>query len=80
MTMLVFAAMAVLESNAKASDFIQGTDTRCAFVSINSIRQGEQVAPLWQRMNATVDFACRKVWGQALSRCVFPLKIARNRR
>ena len=51
------------ESNAKASDFIQGTDTRCAFVSINSIRQGEQVAPLWQRMNATVDFACRKVWG-----------------
>jgi len=31
--------------------------TRCAFVSTNSITQGEQVAPLWRRMNAEIDFA-----------------------
>jgi type I restriction-modification system DNA methylase subunit len=30
----------------KATEFIQGTNIRCAFVSTNSITQGEQVAPL----------------------------------
>lgn len=44
---------------AKANDLIQGTDTHCAFVSTNSITQGEQVAPLWKRMNAEIDFAYR---------------------
>jgi len=32
----------------KASDFIQGTNIKVAFVSTNSITQGEQVAPMWQ--------------------------------
>lgn len=31
----------------KAADFIQGTDCECAFVSTNSITQGEQVGVLW---------------------------------
>jgi hypothetical protein len=31
----------------KASTFIRGTDIRCAFVSTNSITQGEQVSILW---------------------------------
>lgn len=44
---------------AKANDLIQGTRTRCAFVSTNSITQGEQVAPLRKRLNATIDFAWR---------------------
>ena len=43
----------------KANDLIQGTATRCAFVSTNSITQGEQVAPLWQSLNATINFAYR---------------------
>lgn len=32
----------------KASDFIQGTKIKCAFVSTNSITQGEQVGILWE--------------------------------
>ena len=44
---------------AKASDLIQGTRTHCAFVSTNSITQGEQVAPLWKRLQVTIDFAWR---------------------
>ena len=43
----------------KVSDLIQGTATRCAFVSTNSITQGEQVAPLWKSLNAEIDFAYR---------------------
>ncbi len=43
----------------KANDLIQGTSTRCAFVSTNSITQGEQVALLWKNMNAEIDFAYR---------------------
>ncbi|MFO7534400.1 MAG: DNA methyltransferase [Kiritimatiellia bacterium] len=31
----------------KAADYIQGTHIRCAFVSTNSITQGEQVGILW---------------------------------
>ena len=34
----------------KASQFIQGTNIRCAFVSTNSITQGEQVGILWQEL------------------------------
>ena len=43
----------------KASDLIQGTDTRCAFVSTNSITQGEQVGALWKSLNVEIDFAYR---------------------
>lgn len=34
----------------KAAKFIQGTAIRCAFVSTNSIAQGEQVGILWNEM------------------------------
>jgi hypothetical protein len=34
----------------KASQFIQGTHIRCAFVSTNSITQGEQVGIIWQEL------------------------------
>ena len=44
---------------AKANDLMRGTATRCAFVSTNSITQGEQVAPIWRRMDAEIDFAYR---------------------
>ena len=43
----------------KANDLIQGTSTHCAFVSTNSITQGEQVSLLWQNLNAVIDFAYR---------------------
>ena len=43
----------------KANDIIQGTATCCAFVSTNSITQGEQVAALWKNLNAEIDFAYR---------------------
>lgn len=46
----------------KTADFIQGSDTRCAFVSTNSICQGEQVPNLWKPLFAQgihIDFACR---------------------
>lgn len=32
----------------KAAQYLQGTDIRCAFVSTNSISQGEQVGILWR--------------------------------
>ncbi len=34
----------------KAAQFIQNTVVKCAFVSTNSIAQGEQVAILWGEM------------------------------
>ena len=34
----------------KAAKFIDGTDIHAAFVSTNSITQGEQVAPLWKKL------------------------------
>ena len=43
----------------KASDFIQASKIRCAFVATNSITQGEQVAPLWKNLNVHIDFAYR---------------------
>ena len=47
----------------KATDLIQGSATRCAFVSTNSISQGEQVATLWkplmERNHVVIDFAYR---------------------
>lgn len=44
----------------KAAEYTQGTHARCAFVSTNSICQGEQVANVWKPIFATgirIDFA-----------------------
>lgn len=45
----------------KTAELIQGTNIRCAFVATNSITQGEQVAPLWQKLlqqyHMHIDFA-----------------------
>ena len=47
----------------KASDFIYGTKTKCAFVSTNSITQGEIVARFWRFLNIDILFAYRTfVW------------------
>ena len=47
----------------KAIRYIVGTSCRCAFVSTNSITQGEQVPILWkffyEQYNVTIDFAYR---------------------
>ena len=47
----------------KAAKFMQGTSVRTAFVSTNSITQGEQVAsvwkPLYERFGIHIDFAWR---------------------
>ncbi|MBR3622104.1 MAG: class I SAM-dependent DNA methyltransferase, partial [Selenomonadaceae bacterium] len=47
----------------KAAEFMQGTTITAAFVSTNSITQGEQVAdvwkPLYERFNVRIDFAHR---------------------
>ena len=46
----------------KAANMMQGTDVACAFVSTNSITQGEQVANLWQplmRQGIVIHFAHR---------------------
>ena len=51
----------------KAAEYIQGTTIRCAFVSTNSITQGEQVSVLWgylfHRYRIKLHFAHRTfVW------------------
>lgn len=47
----------------KANDHMANTKIRCAFVSTNSITQGEQVAPLWKVLNVQIIFAYRTfVW------------------
>ena len=47
----------------KTAGIIQGTDTKAAFVSTNSITQGEQVTALWKPLfgdyNIKIDFAWR---------------------
>lgn len=47
----------------KAADFMRNTNIRTAFVSTNSITQGEQVADVWQplyeRFGIQIDFAHR---------------------
>lgn len=64
----------------KAAKYIQNTDIRAAFVSTNSICQGEQVKPLWDKIlnvyNIKIDFAYRTFkWsndakGKAAVHCV----------
>lgn len=51
----------------KAAEYVQGTNARCAFVSTNSISQGEQPAVLWGelygRYRMSIHFAHRTfVW------------------
>lgn len=51
----------------KAAKMVQGTQTKCAFVSTNSITQGEQVSevwrPLFEKIGICFDFAYRTfVW------------------
>ena len=41
------------------SDFIQGSKIQCAFVSTNSITQGETVPQLWKFLNVNINFAHR---------------------
>jgi hypothetical protein len=55
----------------KASDYIPGTGIRCAFVSTNSISQGEQVGVLWSYLfqrGAKIHFAHRTfIWSNEAS-------------
>ena len=56
----------------KAAQFMQGTNIRAAFVSTNSITQGEQVAgawePLYKQFGIHIDFAYRTFkWGSEAS-------------
>ena len=51
----------------KAAELIKGTKTKCAFVSTNSITQGEQVSALWKlvfnKFYVQIDFAYRTfIW------------------
>ena len=77
----------------KASQFIQNTNIYCAFVSTNSISQGEQVGILWQelynRYKVKIYFAHRtfscsnEAKGNAAVHCViigFGLKDIENKR
>ncbi|MBR1806177.1 MAG: class I SAM-dependent DNA methyltransferase [Selenomonadaceae bacterium] len=46
----------------KSADFIRGTKIRCAFVSTNSVCQGESVGTLWKKLfdgGIHIDFARR---------------------
>jgi len=65
---------------AKAAKHIQGTQIRCAFVSTNSITQGEQVGILWNELlkkyGIKIHFAhqtfkwSNEAWGKAAVYCV----------
>jgi len=47
----------------KANDFMKNSKTRAAFVSTNSISQGEQVGTLWNILDVKIDFAYRTfIW------------------
>lgn len=54
---------------AKAAKTVQGTTIRCAFVSTNSICQGQSVPSVWKPlfgMGVHIDFACRSFrWDSA---------------
>ena len=52
----------------KANDFIQGTKIECAFVSTNSIAQGETVARFYSQLNYKISFAYQSfVWSSEAS-------------
>lgn len=47
----------------KAVDFMKNSNTRAAFVSTNSVAQGEQVGQLWSLLDCHIDFAHRPfIW------------------
>ena len=47
----------------KSADLIQGTNIRCAFVSTNSITQGQQASSIWPRLPIKRIFAHRTfIW------------------
>ena len=47
----------------KAADYINGTDIECAFVSTNSITQGETVGRMWKNLDVIINFAYRTfIW------------------
>ncbi|MCP1103244.1 type I restriction-modification system DNA methylase subunit [Aequitasia blattaphilus] len=51
----------------KASEYINATQIHCAFVSTNSITQGDQVTPVWkplfERFGISIDFCYRSfIW------------------
>ena len=47
----------------KAVDFMKNSKTRAAFVSTNSVAQGEQVGLLWSLLDCHIDFAYRPfIW------------------
>lgn len=47
----------------KADEYIQGTNIECAFVSTNSITQGETVSRMWEDLHFVINFAYRSfVW------------------
>ena len=51
-----------------ASDYIQCTGIECAFVSTNSITQGETVSRLWKFLNIKINFAHKTfVWDSEAS-------------
>ncbi|HPB32505.1 MAG TPA: class I SAM-dependent DNA methyltransferase, partial [Candidatus Sumerlaeota bacterium] len=55
----------------KAADYIRGGDIRCAFVSTNSISQGEQVGVLWSELfnrGVKIHFAHRTFAWQSEAR------------
>ena len=39
----------------KASDFMKSSNIKCAFVSTNSITQGETVARIWDKLNIKIS-------------------------
>ena len=41
----------------KACDYTRSTDTECAFVSTNSITQGETVGRMWAHLDVIINFA-----------------------
>ncbi len=41
----------------KASDYISGTEINCAFVSTNSLCQGETASRLWAELSVSINFA-----------------------
>lgn len=56
----------------KAANYIQGTTTHCAYVSTNSITQGEQAAILWKSLmqqGIIINFAYRTfIWDNEASK------------
>lgn len=47
----------------KSYDYIQGTQIECAYVSTNSITEGETVGRMWEDIPVTINFAYRTfIW------------------